>query len=190
MVSRRPPGLVHILIAVAVGCSSTAQSTPPSGKQPDTIFTDPGLPVCSSALRKSYQLTGQLAGQTIDVETSQVTNLEPQSFQILVVAGDSVRNDLVLTWTVPLVEDKAIPLTGASVRIPDDQPLGGQSFCITAGDFGSARPADPAVGRTLLFRLTGAREGDCSGTEVRMSLEGCVWRSPSASFPAATADAG
>jgi hypothetical protein len=160
-----------------VGCSSNpdTNSVPP-GPPPDPLFTSSSVPRCDGSTL--LKIKGQLAGQNIDVATFLLSNLDPNGFQILEVVGGMVRTDLALTWSQPLAENKAIPLIGAGIRIPDDQPLGGQSFCITDGKFGSPAPTDAdGGGRQLLFQITGARENDCNGASVSVSLSGCDWRS-------------
>jgi hypothetical protein len=115
-----------------------------------------------------------------------LSNLDPNDFQILEVVNGSVRTDLGLSWTAPLQENVAIPVTGGTFRVPDNQPLGGKTICITGGKFGSPSPdPDAGGGRQLLFQITAARDGDCNGPTITVSLNGCDWRSPTASFPAA-----
>lgn len=146
-----------------------------------SLFSDSQVPSCDSGM--DYRLQGKLAGQEIAISQFQLTDLESRLFQILVVVNGTVRTDIALSWSDPLLSDKAVALTGTSLRVPDDQPLGGQSFCVSGGDFGSATPRDPSQGRTLLFRLAGMRQGDCSGAAVDSTLRGCIWRSPTATFP-------
>lgn len=183
--TRRPPALVWLTaIATCAACSSSDDRAGANGESLDPLFTDSAVPRCDG--NTLYKVTGQLKGQTINIADFLLSDLEPQSFQILEVVSGNVRTDLSLTWSQPLGENKAIPLTGASIRISDGQPLGGSSFCITAGKFGSpTRPAGGDGSRQLLFEITGTRESDCNGAEVPASLRGCDYRSPSASFPAA-----
>jgi hypothetical protein len=157
-------------------CGSDDANSAPKGPPPDPLFTSSAVPRCDGSTL--LKVSGQLAGQTINVATFLLSNLDPNGFQILEVVGGAVRTDLSLTWSEPLAENKAIPLTGAGIRIPDDQPLGGKSYCITAGKFGSPTPtAADGGGRQLLFQITGARENDCNGIAVDASLGGCDWRS-------------
>jgi len=168
--------------AGAAGSGATsAAGAAGSGATSGSIFDDSQVPSCDSS--KNYQLRGTLAGQRLAVLQFQATDLASHALTILVVVDSAVRTDLALDWSDPLAANKAIALTGTSLRVPDDQPLAGQSFCVTGGDFGSATPSDPSKGRTLLFRLTGMRQGDCSGMPVDSDLKGCIWRSPTALFP-------
>jgi hypothetical protein len=179
---------VFSCLFAAAACSSHhgAASESPSDAGPsgeagpvlDALFTDPGVPRCdSSAL---YKVAGKLDGMNINVSTFLLSNLDPNGFQILEVANGNVRTDLGLAWTAPLAENAALPVTGGSIRIPDGQPLGGKTYCITAGKFGSPTPAaDGGGSRQLLFQITGARDGDCNGASVDVSLSGCDWRSNS-----------
>jgi hypothetical protein len=162
-------GIVH-----ACAASDSIPLGPPTHSR-DQLFTDSNVPHCDGGVG-NYQLSGQIDGQAIQFGTTLVSNLDPQGFQILEVVDGAVRTDLALTWSEPLAEDTAIPLTGASILIPQGQPSGGQSLCITQGKFGSPALGAGAAGRQLLFRITGARKGDCAGAEVRIELDGCVFR--------------
>ena len=156
---------------------SSSDAGPPQGPQLDALFTDPAMPKCEAGLGKQYQLKGQVDGQTIQVAASAFSNLDSNGFQTLEVAENNmVRTPLSLTWMPPLAEDTAIALTGASIIIPASQPLGGQSFCITSGKFGSRSLAAGAPGRELSFQITGARKDDCSGAETPIHLDGCIFR--------------
>jgi hypothetical protein len=168
--------LASLLLLAAAGCSGNDGNSVPPGPPPDLLFTSAAVPRCDGSTL--LKITGQLSGQTINVATFLLSNLDPNGFQILEVVGGNVRTDLALTWSDPLAENKALPLTGAGIRIPEGQPLGGMSFCITAGKFGSPTPtANDGGGRQLLFQITGVRENDCNGASVPVSLSGCDWRS-------------
>lgn len=166
-------------LAWCAACSSG--SADGGDTAPSTILDDPQVPACDQS--KNYRLQGKLAGQDIAISQSQFNDLEPKELQIIEPVNDMVQTDIRLTWSAPLVADQVIPLTGASLRIPNDQPLAGQSFCLTIGELGAPTPSDPSQGRTVHFSLYGMRQGDCSGMPVDGSLKGCVWRSASASFP-------
>ena len=170
-----PFALGMLVVAVACSSSETAPATP-QGPPLDALFTDPAMPHCDGNFATQYQLKGQLAGQTIQVAGSAFSNLDGAGFQIVEVVGGTVRNNLALTWNPPLAEDTALALTGASIIIPEGQPSGGQSFCITSGKFGSRSLMPGAAGRELLFQITGARSGDCNGTDTPIKLNGCIFR--------------
>jgi hypothetical protein len=155
------------------------------------LFTNPLVPHCDEGASQ-YHVRGTLAGKQLDVMTAgDPGDLYTYSFQIL-APGDGVHrvtpNTLLLTWTEPVHESASVPLTGATLLVPEGQPLAGESYCITEGEFGS--PAhDPSDGwRTLLFSITGARSGDCSGPAVDIALGGCVVR-PNSYFPGASSPA-
>jgi hypothetical protein len=186
-------GLVSACAAAAAGCSSKGQGGADAGADApadlgadtpaptSTLFTDPAVPRCDAAA--SSRLRGLLDGQTVDYAIALSTNLTASSFQALeVLDGGVVRFNLVLTWSEPLAEDAAIPLTGTSMVMRDGQPFAGQPFCITAGEFGSPALTAGAAGRTLLFRITGAKRGTCDGPDVPVSLAGCDFRT-NTSFP-------
>ena len=186
-------GATAVAIGVIALCSACSSSSSPDesagggnsagGSAPSdrSLFDDPGIPICDSA--KNYRLQGKLAGQDIAVAQFQVNFLESKSLTILVAADGMARTDLALTWSAPLVADRATALSGTSLRVPDDQALAGQSFCVTSGDLGSATPSDATQGRTVVFRLTGVQQGACGGATVESTLKGCVWRSATATFP-------
>ena len=164
---------LSVVLSGSAGCGSSESSPNPTGPSLDPLFTDPKVPRCDKS--KSYRVAGQLEGQTIDVAIFEVCNLEPQRLQIPVVVAGSIREDLELVWTVPLAENTALPVTGGQIRIPDNQPLGGQSFCISSGKFGSPTPVgDGGEGRQLLFQITGG--SDCNGADVSISLNACILR--------------
>jgi hypothetical protein len=139
------------------------------------LFTDPSVPRCAQS--QSIDLRGSLDGRRIDDSTTTLaSNLAASSFQVFELVGNDVRLDVVLTWDQPLAQGRAVPLTGLSFVMREGQPFAGESFCITAGDFGSPALAPGAAGRTFLYRITGARRGDCDGSEVPVALAGCVFR--------------
>jgi hypothetical protein len=172
-------------IAAIVGCGSSSAGPASAAATPlDPLFTDSSVPRCDGSTL--YKVRGELAGQKLNVADFLLSNLDPKGFQILEVVSGSVRTDLGLSWSAPLEENVAIPLTGGTFLVPGGQPLAGKTICITAGKFGSPTPdPDAGGGRQLLFQITGARDGDCNGATIAVSLSGCDWRSPSASFPAA-----
>jgi hypothetical protein len=153
----------------------------------DPLFTDPGAPHCQFGT-PSLHIRGQLEGQTIDDQTYRITYFDRQSFALTTVVNGEVRNDLQLTWSEPLVEDKAIPLTGASFIVEQGQPLAGRKYCITSGLFGSPSPPPGVQGRMVFFRITGARAESCSGPEVPVALAGCAFRTTS--YPFVSRDGG
>src|SRR6185436_18742575 len=97
-------------------------------------------------------------------------------YEVWEVVDDEVRVDTALTWDAPLAEGTALPLTGESFIMREGQPRAGESFCITAGLFGSPalKAGDP--GRTLIYRITGARQGDCYAPEIAVDLYGGAFR--------------
>ena len=141
----------------------------------DPLFTDPKVPTCPNP--GDYKLQGTLAGQSVSYSSSVVTNLDPQGFQILDVVNANVVTDLGLTWSDPLAENKAIPLTGASIIMPAGQPEAGQSLCISGGTFGSKSLPAGVMTRELRFEITAAKEGSCTGAPTTIDLAGCVARS-------------
>jgi hypothetical protein len=151
------------------------------------LFTDPSVPRCAEG--QSIQLRGMLDGQRIDDATTLASNLTASSFQVLEVVGGDVRLNVALTWDQPLAEDRAVPLTGARFVMREGQPFATESFCVTAGDFGSPALAAGAPGRTLLYRITGARRADCEGPEVPVALAGCAFRTDTF-FPGGGGDGG
>ena len=177
---RRRSGIVMALaLSAAAGCRSSNPGKPaPDGGGLDDLFTDPAVPHCTQGPSggANVELHGLLDGQRIDDATSLATNLDPQGYQVLEVVNGSVRQDVVLTWSDPLAENRAIPLTGDTFMTREGQPFATQPFCITQGVFGSPALAPGDPGRTLLYRITGARRGTCAGPDVAVSLAGCDFR--------------
>jgi hypothetical protein len=174
-------GIVGLVVVVAVGSwaagcgGSSGKSTGTGGSGGATLFTDPAVPTCTAA--KNVALRGTLGGQAVDDATVLTTYLQPKTFEVWEVIDDEVRVDTALTWDATLAEGTAIPLTGESFLMREGQPHAGESFCITAGLFGSPvlKAGDP--GRTLIYRITGARQDDCYGPEIAVDLYGCAFRS-------------
>lgn len=135
------------------------------------LFTNPLVPHCDDGTYMNYEVRGTVNGQPVNLMTSLSSSLQLHSFQVLEIDGSAIVEPLVLTWTESLSEDTAVPLTGASIM------LGAQSYCVTAGSFGSpTRTVESGNPRPLLFRITGLRVGDCSGPAVDADLGGCVSR--------------
>jgi hypothetical protein len=104
------------------------------------------------------------------------STLDNNTLRLLSIQGNVVAEPLVLTWTDALSEETPIPLTGTSITVP----LAGQSYCVTAGSFGSlTHPTGSPTPRVILFRITGLRLGDCSGPPVEADLGGCISRAMS-----------
>jgi hypothetical protein len=163
--------------STGAGPSTTSDAGPDGGSALDPLFTDPNVPRCDNNLSTQFQLQGQLEGQAIHVGTIESSNLDKGLFETLDVVDGAVVTGLVLTWSAPLTEDVAVPLTGSRFVVPDGQPLAGKSFCVTAGKFGSPRfVPDASAGRTLLFQITGAKEGTCTGNDAPVALSGCIFR--------------
>jgi hypothetical protein len=151
------------------------------------LFTDPAVPRCTGS--SNVELRGMLDGQSVNDATTLASNLSASAYQSLEVVGGAVRQNIVLTWSDPLAEDVAIPLTGESLIMREGQPFATQPFCITAGEFGSPSLTAGAAGRTLLFRITGAQRGACAddGPVVPVALAGCDFRT-NTFFPVANQD--
>jgi hypothetical protein len=193
---RSAAALAAAALAAALGCKSSGSGTPSGsggsgggdGAAPlATLFTDPAVPHCDKG--PTAELHGTLGGQQVDWASTLVSNLDPFGFQLLEVVNGVTREDVALTWSQPLAESTAIPLTGLGMIMREGQPYATQQFCITAGEFGSPAIAAGATGRTLLYRITGALMGSCSGPEIPVALAGCAARS-STYFPIADAGAG
>jgi hypothetical protein len=154
---------------------------------PGGLFTDSAVPRCTGS--SNVELRGTLDGQQVNDATTLASNLSASAYQSLEVVGGAVRQNIVLTWSEPLAEDAAIPLTGESLIMREGQPFATQPFCITAGEFGSPALKAGDAGRTLLFRITGAQRGACAddGPVVPVALAGCDFRT-NTFFPIANMD--
>jgi len=155
------------------GTTGGASSSPPA-----TIFTSPDMPHCVWHGEAQHQILGSLNGEAVNVHAlAMASELIGARFRTFVFESNYVY-PLVLTWSEQPREDQPIPISGGTLLMRGDQPFAGQSFCITSGEFGSRSvqtQLDPP-GRELLFHITGARAGDCTGPEVPTELYGCILR--------------
>ncbi|HTQ06795.1 MAG TPA: hypothetical protein VMI54_23220 [Polyangiaceae bacterium] len=137
------------------------------------LFTSSLVPHCDDGTYMNYELRGTLGSESVDLNESLSSTLDTDSLRVLAIEGSEVAEPLVLGWTATLGEETAVPLTGTSIEIP----VGGQSYCITAGSFGSLTHTEGSPEpRKILFHITGLRLGDCSGPVVDADLGGCVSR--------------
>lgn len=146
---------------------------------PDTIFTSPKMPHCVWEGELQHQIQGVLNGEAVDIHAlAMASDLSGARFRTFVFESNFVY-PLVLTWTEQPREDHPIPISGETLLMRGDQPFAGQTFCITAGEFGSRNAQERADARELLFHISGARAGDCFGKEVPVELFGCILASGS-----------
>jgi hypothetical protein len=166
-------------VATTGGASATGGATNEPAPATDTIFTSPDMPECVYDTETQHQIRGVLNGEAIDVRaTAMASELFGAKFRTFVFESNFVY-PLELTWNVQPREDYPIPLDGGTLRMRDGQPFAGESFCITAGELGTRSVQAQADARELLFHISGARAGDCSGEEVPVELFGCILRSGS-----------
>ena len=133
-----------------------------------SLFDDPAVPLCT--LDKNVALRGTLGGETIDDAAQLGTYLAHFEYSVTETVDFAARYIVTLTWDTPLADLMEIPLTGESFIMRAGQPFAGEEFCITAGVFGSPPTKPGDTGRMLLYRITGARRGDCAGPEIAVDL--------------------
>lgn len=166
--------LLALLLALpACGASSSqaldsgqGKSNPDTGPAVDPLFSSPDVPRCQNNFTEQYQLIGRIGEEDVRVGSGVISNLTPKGFDIL--------PGLSLTWTAPIAEDVVVDLVGLSIMVPKGHSLAGEDLCITSGRFGSPSMKPTDEGRQLLFTITGALRGGCSGTPIPISLGGCV----------------
>ena len=151
------------------GCGSSAHDSAAADTGPrlDDLFTSAEVPRCENTFTAQYQLKGTIDGQSVSYGDGFISNLDSTSLSFAA---------LNLTWSDPLAEDTAIPLTGKSLIVPKGHPLADQSLCIVKGKFGSPTLHSGDPGRQFLFEISGAMLGDCSGRDVPILVHGCLIR--------------
>ncbi|HYP99283.1 MAG TPA: hypothetical protein VER96_11495 [Polyangiaceae bacterium] len=158
----------------AAGASGSVAVGGRSGETPNTIFSSADMPHCEWNGDAQHQIHGTLNGQAVDIRASAMAeDLIGSRFRTYVLDPLYVY-PLTLTWSVQPRLDYAIPLSGGTLLMRESQPFSGQSFCITAGEFGSRSVQAQDNARENLFHITGARAGDCTGPEVPVELFGCI----------------
>ncbi|HTQ02419.1 MAG TPA: hypothetical protein VMI54_01140 [Polyangiaceae bacterium] len=142
----------------------------------DPLFTDPSIPHCDGTGVDNYYLQGTVDGQSVQFSTYQSASINGTTLAAGEDVNGTIRADAALTFTPPLIENKASPLVGTSLLIPDGQPAPAQTLCITDGQLGTPTLSSGATNRPFFFHVTGAKSGDCNGAAVTVDLGGCLVR--------------
>ena len=144
------------------------------GKADADIFSDAKMPRCDKRSGTQYQLKGTIGGEALTVSSSTVAYLTKRHYQKLSVVAGEVQVDLSLRWEDSLTFGREVSLTGGSLLVPAGHPKAGRQLCITKGIFGVA-PEDGGASVQILFRITGARDGICTGPEMPIDVVGCTF---------------